>query len=236
MVLMATPDVSPATRARLTAQGWEVRGIEPLRNSNTHGAAPLFPRFEHAFVKLRAWQLTDFDKVVLLDADTLVLKNVDELFERPELSAAPDMLLPDHFNSGVMVLRPSEDTFQRMVRSLVSAENYDGGDQGFLNTFFSDWYSGPRTHRLPVGYNLLHFIYQFMRSHPGLKGTLDREARILHYAVQKPWHRAPQLTGGSDVWWSNYYAARPEHDRRWRRGVHAIEDRFFDRVVELFIG
>jgi len=40
---------------------------------------------------------------VFLDADTLVLDNVDELFERPELAAAPDVGWPDCFNSGVFV-------------------------------------------------------------------------------------------------------------------------------------
>jgi len=52
---------------------------------------PLFPRFDRVFAKLRAWQLGELDKVVLLDADTIVLSNVDDLFERPQISAAPSM-------------------------------------------------------------------------------------------------------------------------------------------------
>ena len=39
------------------------------------------------WTKLRVWQLDDYDKVVMIDADMLVLKNVDELFKMPELSA-----------------------------------------------------------------------------------------------------------------------------------------------------
>ncbi|KAJ3111462.1 hypothetical protein HK100_002673 [Physocladia obscura] len=39
--------------------------------------------------KLRAWQLTQYDKVVMLDADLLVLENIDELFQMPEVSASP---------------------------------------------------------------------------------------------------------------------------------------------------
>ena len=72
-----------------------------------------FPRFDKVFTKLRAWELVEFDKVVLLDADMVVLKTIDELFDRPELSAAPDFLLPDRFNSGTLVLEPSRHKLTR---------------------------------------------------------------------------------------------------------------------------
>merc|ERR1712168_1749702 len=53
------------------------------------------------FTKLHCWTLTQFSKCVFLDADTLVLANSDELFEREEFSAARDAGWPDYFNSGV---------------------------------------------------------------------------------------------------------------------------------------
>lgn len=43
--------------------------------------------------------VTALSRCVFLDADTLVLQNVDELFDRPELSAAADAGWPDCFNS-----------------------------------------------------------------------------------------------------------------------------------------
>ena len=55
---------------------------------------------------------------MFLDADTLVIKNSDELFEKEEFSAAPDAGWPDCFNSGVFVFRPNINTFQ--VRSVLS--------------------------------------------------------------------------------------------------------------------
>jgi alpha-N-acetylglucosamine transferase len=39
--------------------------------------------------KLRVWQLEDYDKVVMLDTDLIVLKNCDELFLYPEFAASP---------------------------------------------------------------------------------------------------------------------------------------------------
>ena len=55
-----------------------------------------------------------------------VLHNVDELFEREELSAAPDAGWPDCFNSGVFVFRPSEETYQSLLQFAVSQGSFDG--------------------------------------------------------------------------------------------------------------
>jgi hypothetical protein len=233
MIAMVTADVSKVARRALEKQGWSVRDIASLPSKgNGH---PLFPRFDHVFAKLRAWQLTDFAKVVLLDADTLVLQNVDDLFDRPSIAAAPDFLMPDRFNSGVVVLEPDEAVFKRMLHTLDGAESYDGGDQGFLNHFYP-WYAMPVEHRLPVGYNLFHFIFQFIEGHASLRASLKKEAKILHYAVQKPWGAAPQISGASAPWWAMYYGAHPELNSALRGRIHALEDWTFDHVVKLFVG
>ena len=229
---MATPDVGVGTRDRLRARGWRVRDVEPIPNP-AGKAQLLFPRFATVFAKLRAWELTEWERIVVLDADTLVLQNVDDLFERRTFAAAPDFFLPDHFNSGVMVLDPSAGTFARMMDALHAAGSYDGGDQGFLNTFFPDWYAMPVEHRLPVGYNMANFIYQFLRGHPSLREKLEREVKVLHYLVQEPWQARSTLTGGSAAWWKMYGAAHPEKDAEWKDAMHRAEDWTFDKLASL---
>lgn len=39
--------------------------------------------------KLRVWDLVDFEKIIMLDYDLLILKNFDELFDQEELSGVP---------------------------------------------------------------------------------------------------------------------------------------------------
>ena len=78
------------------------------------------------FTKLQAWRLVQFQKCVFLDADTLVLDNVDELFERDELSAAPDVGWPDCFNSGVFVFAPSLDTYSKLIEFAAASGSFDG--------------------------------------------------------------------------------------------------------------
>ncbi len=232
LVLLVSADVTAATRARVRSLGWQLREVEPISNPTT----PLFQRFANVFTKLRVWQLVEFDRVVLLDADTIVLQNVDDLFERKWFAAAPDFFLPDRFNSGVMVLDPSPETFDRMMASLKSAGTYDGGDQGFLNTFFANWYAMPVENRLPIGYNMANFIFQFMRGHTLLKQGLEKEVKIVHYMLQKPWKSTATVTGASETWWGMYFHAHPEQSHEWVNKVHEYEDLAFDKAVAMLLG
>lgn len=58
-----------------------------------------------------------------------VLQNIDDLFEREELSAAPDPGWPDCFNSGVFVYTPSLDTYRALLDFALLEGSFDGGDQ-----------------------------------------------------------------------------------------------------------
>jgi glycogenin glucosyltransferase len=227
---MVTRDVSTAVRERLQAQGWGLREVEPIANPRAAGDL-LMPRFANVYTKLRAWELVEHDKVVFLDADVIVLKNIDELFERPGFAAAPDFFLPDRFSSGVMVLAPSAGTAARMAAALPGAETYDGGDQGFLNAFFPGWYGGEAAGRLPVAYNLAHFIYQFAHHHPHLRSSVLPGFKVIHYMLQKPWLAQATLAGGAELWWGMYLAARPELDAAWKQRAHALEDWSFERFL-----
>ena len=116
-----------ANRARL-GQIWdEVEVVEEMNSGDEEHLALLRrPELGVTFSKLHAWRLTRFTKCVFLDADTLVLQNVDELFEREEISAAPDVGWPDTFNTGVFVYRPSLVTFSNLVELAKQQGSYDG--------------------------------------------------------------------------------------------------------------
>jgi hypothetical protein len=228
-VVMTTAEVSPPVRERLAGQGWIVRDIDPVANPNPESSL-LFPRFAQTFSKLRAWELTEFDKVLFLDADTIVLRNLDHFFERPRFAAAPDFFFADRFNSGVMVLEPSAEVFRTMMEKLGTAESYDGGDQGFLNDCYPDWYAMPVANRLPAGCNMHHFVFQFLHAHPTLKRNFLDEVYVIHYTLQKPWLEII-LSGGSEIWWQNFFAVHPERYAAWKDRLHALQDWSFESVV-----
>ena len=234
LLLMATPDEPKTALDGLASRGWEVSEIQPIANPSPDDEL-LFARFKHCFTKLRAFELADLEKAVFLDADTVVLQNVDDLFGRPGMAAAPDFFMPDQFNSGVMVFEPSRELFRHLVEALAVAPTYDGGDQGFLNSFWPDWWAMSAEHRLSPGYNMPHFNFQFMHAHPALNQRFLKQTKIVHYTLQKPWLNF-MVTGGSNAWWQKYFSAHPEQFSEWRRRLHSIQDWSYENVVAILGG
>jgi hypothetical protein len=83
------------------------------------------------------------------------------LFAQPQspLYAAPDVGWPDCFNSGVLLLTPSEATFGALQVLAATRGTWDGADQGLLNEYFGgergrgDEGEGGGWDRLSFGYN-----------------------------------------------------------------------------------
>jgi len=137
------------------------------------------------FTKIRCWLLDQFEKCVFLDADTLVLQNIDELFEREELSAAPDAGWPDCFNSGVFVLRPCKETYEKLVAFALQYGSFDGGDQGLLNLYFKDWATVDPSKRLPFTYNVVsQAFYSYLPAFMWFR----KDIKVVHFiGAVKPW-------------------------------------------------
>ncbi|GIX69312.1 glycogenin-1, partial [Caerostris extrusa] len=137
------------------------------------------------FTKFHCWRLTQFQKCVFLDADIIVIRNCDELFEREELSAVPDVGWPDCFNSGVFVYKPSQETFKAILEFALHNGSFDGGDQGVLNMFFKDWRTSDISRHLSFIYNMnanVSYTYQ-----PAYK-QFGKDVKIVHFlGAIKPW-------------------------------------------------
>ncbi|XP_048460193.1 glycogenin-1-like [Rhincodon typus] len=144
------------------------------------------PELGVTFTKLHCWALTHYSKCVFMDADTLVLCNIDELFQREELSAAPDPGWPDCFNTGVFVYRPSIETYNELLQYSTEKGSFDGGDQGLLNSFYSNWATADINKHLPFIYNLSSVaVYSYL---PAFK-QYGADAKVAHFLGKiKPWN------------------------------------------------
>ncbi|KAK6116759.1 hypothetical protein DH2020_049492 [Rehmannia glutinosa] len=116
--------------------------------------------------------------------NTKVLRNIDFLFEMPEISATGNNATL--FNSGVMVIEPSNCTFQLLMDHINEIESYNGGDQGYLNEIFTWW------HRIPKHMNFLkHFWIGDEEEKKEMKtrlfGADPPVLYVLHYLGLKPW-------------------------------------------------
>ncbi len=222
-VVMLSGGVSETAVARLAATGARLVPVEPLPVSDAfaashardrlHGAAPFTKGTKPAFhtpldnfMKLRLWQL-DYDRVVFLDADTLVLRDIDRLFEYPEFCAAPNVYesLSDfhRLNSGVFTARPSRTTFDAMMDRLdAPGAFWRRTDQTFLQSFFPDW------HGLPVTMNMLQYVWLNL---PDLWSW--EQIHVLHYQYEKPWQdhaKLDRLRPLVDLWRAHARGAAPD--------------------------
>jgi alpha-N-acetylglucosamine transferase len=167
----------------------------------TKGGKPAFHTPLDNFAKLRLWEMEEYERIVFLDADTLVVRPIDRLFAYPEFSAAPNVYesLSDfhRLNSGVFVARPSKATFAAMLARLDAPDAvWRRTDQTFLETFFPDW------HGLPVFDNLLQYVWL------NLPELWDwGSVRVIHYQYEKPWEahdKADRLKPLIDLWRAHF--------------------------------
>lgn len=212
LTVLITSELSSALQDHLRSV-YDLVEVVDVLNSNDDVNLELLKRPELGvtFTKLHCWRLVQFRKCVFLDADCLVLKNVDELFERDELSAVTDIGWPDCFNSGVFVFTPSLETYSRLLKFAVSHGSFDGGDQGLLNAFFSNWSTSESSRRLPFIYNMTtNASYSYAPAYKQFKETI----KIVHFiGAQKPWYYSYNLDTQTVV--GNVTVYETEHLNSW---------------------
>ncbi|XP_073148253.1 inositol phosphorylceramide glucuronosyltransferase 1 [Henckelia pumila] len=202
MVTLASDGVSNYAKKLLKADGWIVKTISLLENPNQVRPS----RFWGVYTKLKIFNMTDYKKVVYLDADTIVVKSIEDLFKCRNFCA--NLKHSERLNSGVMVVEPSEEVFNDMMTKVTTMYSYTGGDQGFLNTYYPDFASArifdpraspeelksrpvPKMERLSTLYNADVGLYMLAN-----KWMVDEEElRVIHYTLGplKPWD-----------WWTSW--------------------------------
>ncbi|WP_345827991.1 glycosyltransferase family 8 protein [Erwinia sp. HDF1-3R] len=80
LVVMVTENIDVATRQSLEDLGCRVQEVQALSPDSSLKHNYANARFSEVWTKLAAWKLTDYDRIVFLDADMLVTQNMDELF------------------------------------------------------------------------------------------------------------------------------------------------------------
>ncbi|XVF30978.1 hypothetical protein REPUB_Repub16aG0105800 [Reevesia pubescens] len=202
MVVLVSDGVSDFAKKLLKADGLIVEKISLLQNPNQ--VRP--KRFWGVYTKLKIFNMTNYKKVVYLDADTIVVKSIEDLFKCEKFCA--NLKHSERLNSGVMVVEPSEVVFNDMMSKVNTLPSYTGGDQGFLNSYYSDFPNArvfdpnipqevlksrpvPKMERLSTLYNADVGLYMLAN-----KWMVDEsELRVIHYTLGplKPWD-----------WWTSW--------------------------------
>ena len=125
---------------------------QKMRNSGCCGA--------DEFLKLWAYTLTDYHRVIHLDMDSIVFKNMDEIFKIDK-----EFLFTGDYNmkgnckyppvqGGFLVVRPSMETFEEF-RAIIRRGNH--GSKGWEGSHIGNFWGGQTIQGImPYYYNIVH--------------------------------------------------------------------------------
>ena len=196
LTVLITDNVSEPTIEILDQIDVDYKKIDtiPITNNIFEHNKNIDSRLSHTWkdcwTKFRIFDQTQFDKIVFLDADIMILKNLDDLFDKPHMTSCLDgeyfNIWPgwDHFNSGCIVIEPSHEEFESILNFACTLEdlpNYVIADQEILNLYFKDWPEKKELH--------LNKYYDIFSPYVKKKHLEDLKENtyFIHYVGTKPW-------------------------------------------------
>jgi len=223
--------LNQSTLDRCRKAGWYLWSVERI---NPPRFAIIYPRFYDQYTKLRLWSMIGYDRILYLDADTLVLRNINELFagtifednQDGLLGAVEDVWqgqLGPNFNAGVLLIRPNKTIFNDMLTKMHNMPAYGSywAEQGFLNWYFKGRYRFNKiilisismniyssTGRLPLIYNFNNVLAIY---HRDIYSQIRNRVKIIHYTSDKPFYitKSSQLSNPAfmELWniWRQIY-------------------------------
>ncbi|KAL5566093.1 hypothetical protein UlMin_029257 [Ulmus minor] len=200
LLLLIDETIGPKSIMGLKLAGWKIRPIKRIKSPFSQPGS----YNEWNYSKLRIWELIEYDKIIFVDSDLIILNNIDHLFVHPQLSAsANDKVL---FNSGLMVIEPSKCLFKCLTEKMAHLASYNGGDQGFLNEVFTWW------HRLPKRVNYLKVFRRSAEENHDVPGDLE----AIHFLGLKPWMCYRDYDCNWDMADHHIFASDSAHWRWWK--------------------
>lgn len=149
--------------------------------------------------KFNIFKLTMYDKMVYLDSDMLVVKNIDYLFNKPNHSATQDCALVyqnyrdmvnmsfqkeyyENFNAGLLIFQPNIQDYNNLLQLMNESPDCD---QGILRKYWSEWKTSPNL-QLPL-YTNVYTCYIPFYLNSNIYNLQDIE--ILHFIGVKPFQK-----------------------------------------------
>lgn len=163
--------------------------VDTLKVNTTEG----YNHWNRTFDKLIIWSLEEFEKVVCLDCDMQIIRNIDYLFEAPHMSAviADQWNEPglDKLNSGLIVIKPNIKEFEGLKELWNSGQIKlkNVGDQDIIRAYYKDW----GEHKELILHPGLNVLYSEVSA-----GIIREEnvkpISVIHYiGSRKPWMVSP---------------------------------------------
>lgn len=247
IVIMVTPDV-PQKQKEILSEFFKIIDIDFLTIDKSLIKDYENNRFKDVFTKLQCLTLTKYEKIIMIDIDMLVIKNMDHLFNLNPPAASlrrydlkhgkhiPENLIVKNnkliggINAGLMLLKPDLNEYQDIVKDLLNPNSNMTGFKNPEQDYLSYRYSKQWTN--------ISFKYNFQF------GLTDRAKKFetndiynLHYSSRlKPWRI---LKKPEETWkWINEEPINKPYYEMWISVYEILYNKFYLKNInlnELFI-
>jgi lipopolysaccharide biosynthesis glycosyltransferase len=179
------------------------------------------------YYKLDVFNVSQYERVVYLDCDTVVLDDISDLWDMSRYSEknfyavreTADMgvhpIVIGKYNTGVMVINRSllgGNAYRRMLQIARGGQSYDEADQSVINQYLEQE-SGANPGELDDEYNVMVSVKKYGKWH-----KVENRIKILHYTNRlKPWapdhHRDWLFDEELKNIWDEAYRLSPVRER-----------------------
>lgn len=214
-IVLAVPGTSEAKKERLRLDGAIVLDIESLAvPAWIMDTGAVESRYAQMFDKLRLWELEEYDRVLFLDADTVLVRPLDQLFT----SSPTQLSSTDHSKPDVSVALPEEYVF---VAGLELNHDHhfpptedDFYRRGYFNAGF--FLLQPSRHMLAYYLSVLEQPYSFSE-------VAWMEQSLLNHVHARD---GPMPFAILDPIWNVHFGSREDIDG----GVHSLHTKWWKSV------
>lgn len=198
-VAMISQDISPTSKALLQEWLGEDGVLEFDRSTILNQLHDTSRGRPGVFLKLQAFALTDFDKLIVLDNDVFVRQDIGHWFDYPT-PAATGAKGRVEWNSGAMVIQPDLDLYEKLLEYLPNVKKWNpnqdsgvdvwdsnGGHQGYLSSFFLSNVTSHTMHTMNIGSSILSSSLDEHPENAYLYKYRPHVFQTVHFTNVKPW-------------------------------------------------
>ena len=155
--------------------------------------------WQYAWTKLRIFGYTQFDKLLYIDADSYVLDNLDDMFNRPAWSSICEYDTPwtglRRLHSAFFVIEPNKELYEELlqlaednplIKHPLTGEYQLSNDYDLLNMYKSDWGDHPELIVPPYTYTDSYILRSTEFFLPFLLNCF-KNMKAIHLTGPKPW-------------------------------------------------
>lgn len=175
-------------------------------------------RFKEIFTKLKIFTLTEYEKIIYLDNDMFVNKNIDHVFDKYDAPAgvalSENLDFTDGekvekknvvFNAGFWLIKPSMTDYKEMFYNLKNFNTTKELEQEYVSYFYNQKWTN------------ISYLYNFQFSLSSLNSNKKRtiaykntkldEVYVIHYSTSfKPWNIVSNTSIINTKDWVKIYA------------------------------